>query len=204
MTQDDQILELIRRASCGDRASFEVLVERCRNRLEEFVGSRIRPQLKKQLSVEELVNETFARAFESLGRFEGTTEDGFLGWLAGIAKHVVLKEVDRLQRGKAMQLDREPSDVGPSPSKVLRRDERFDRLQKAINSMCPDYREVILLCRIDGLPIKDAAERMNRSPDAVKKLLWRALKELKSRFGETESLHLPDRSLGKEEERNGG
>ena len=48
---------------------------------------------------------------------------------------------------------------------------------------------------IEGLKIKEIAERMNRSPAAVKQLLSRALVKLKASFGETESLHLPDREL---------
>jgi hypothetical protein len=36
---------------------------------------------------------------------------------------------------------------------------------------------------------------MKRSPNAVKKLLARALAELKQGFGDTESLHLPERRL---------
>ena len=58
-----------------------------------------------------------------------------------------------------------------------------------------DYRQMILLCRIEGLSIRETAQRMHRSPNAVKKLLARALKELKDRFGDTESLSLPPRSL---------
>ena len=40
-----------------------------------------------------------------------------------------------------------------------------------------------------------AAEEMGRSSEAVKRLLYRALKNLKTAFGDTESLHLPGRSL---------
>ena len=81
---------------------------------------------------------------------------------------------------------------------------RFEHLKEAIEGLNSDYREVILLCRIEGLPIKKAAERMNRSPDAVKKLLWRALNQLKSTCGDTESLHLPDRPLDSEGGRSRG
>ena len=86
---------------------------------------------------------------------------------------------------------------------MLRRNERFDRLQESIDNLSAEYREVIVLARIEGLRIKEIAQRMNRSPDAVKKLLRRGLKKLRDGFGETESLHLPDRSLKTEEADNG-
>ena len=77
----------------------------------------------------------------------------------------------------------------------MRRDERFERLESALNCLTKDHREVIIFARIQGLPIKEIAERMSRSPDAVSMLLLRALRELKSYFGSTESFHLPQRSL---------
>ncbi|MBI4582659.1 MAG: sigma-70 region 4 domain-containing protein [Planctomycetes bacterium] len=55
---------------------------------------------------------------------------------------------------------------------------------------------MILLSRVEGLKIKEVARLMNRSESAAKNLLFRALRELKSSFGDTESLNLPDRRLG--------
>ena len=78
----------------------------------------------------------------------------------------------------------------------MQRGERVDRLKAAMHRLSADHREVIHLARIQKLPFKEIATRMNRSPGAVKVLLLRALRELKRSFGETESLHLPDRSLG--------
>ena len=55
------------------------------------------------------------------------------------------------------------------------------------------------MSRIDGLRIKEIAERTGRSVDAVKQLLLRGLRSLKRNFGDTESLHLPDRAFESEE-----
>ncbi len=145
-----------------------------------------------------LVNDTFARAFESLERFAGPDEDSWFGWLAGIAKKVVLKEIERLKRNRALEIDRDIAIDQPSPSRALRREERLDRLEKALDGLSHDHREVIRLCRIEGLPLQEVARRMNRSADAVKMLLSRAMQELKGKFGDTESLHLPDRKLPSE------
>ena len=82
-----------------------------------------------------------------------------------------------------------------SPSKALRRDERLDRLRKSIEDLPPDYRRVIEMARIQGLKIKEIAARLDRSPESVKSLLARAVAKLRDRFGDTESLHLPDQGL---------
>ena len=84
----------------------------------------------------------------------------------------------------------------------MRREERRDRLQQALADLSPDYREAIELVRIRGLQVKEAAKRMNRTPKAVMHILARGLKELKSAFGETESLSLPPEALQERGDRN--
>ena len=83
-----------------------------------------------------------------------------------------------------------------SPSSDLRRNERFDRLENAIVSLSPEHREVVMLARIEGQPIKEIAARTGRTPAAVSMLLSRALRNLRGLFGDTESLSLPERELG--------
>lgn len=203
MAEQARIPRLIERAKSGDRAAFDALNQEFSGKLGSFVRSRLRAQYRQQLEIDELVQDTFTRAFQSMERFQGEEGDSFFGWLAGIAKNAVLKAIEKRQRDQCLEIDREIPAGSASPSKVLRRGERFDRLQKAIENLSGEYRQVILLCRIEGLPIAKVAEQMQRSPDAVKKLLWRALKELKKTFGETESFHLPQRSLGLEGENHG-
>ena len=76
-------------------------------------------------------------------------------------------------------------------------------MEKALDSLSPEHREVILLARVEGLEIKQIATRLNKSVSAVKGLLFRALKGLKSSFGDTESLGLPERKLGGREHADG-
>ena len=85
---------------------------------------------------------------------------------------------------------------GPSPLTLLGRKERFERLEEALAKLRPDHRDVVRLARIEGLTTHEIADRMERSPGAVKVLLFRALRELKKKFGETESLHLPEGGCG--------
>ena len=89
-----------------------------------------------------------------------------------------------------------------TPSKQLRREERFDRLEQAINRLNPDYRTALILARIEGLKVHEIAAKMNRSTKAVYALLARALEQIKEEFGDTESLHLPDKSFRVEETRH--
>lgn len=85
---------------------------------------------------------------------------------------------------------------GSSPGAKLRSEERFDRLRAALDRLSPDHRQVILLARIEGLPMEEVGKRMGRSANAAAQLLWRALQKLRLTFGETESFGMPNRTLG--------
>ena len=152
---------------------------------------------------EEILQETFVRAYESIDRFRWLGESSFFRWLCGIAKHVLLQSIDRARDCESIDDAHEAPFGATTPSRHLRREERFERLVESLASLSADYRDVIYMARIEGLTTKDIAQRMGRSPNAVSHLIARALAELKSRFGDTESLHLPQRSLLQERGEDG-
>ena len=195
---EEKTMQLLKAAMTGNRAAFDGLIHLYRESLTAILRPRIRPQIRDHLNLDDLVHETFARAFESLDRFRGTGPSDFLGWLVGIGKKVVLKAIEQLQRQPRLSLDDEQPASGTSPSRRARRVERLERLEYALRSLSDDHRKVIHLCRLEGLSLAEAADRMGRSSDAIRKLLWRALRELRRTFGDTESLHLGSQSLGNE------
>jgi RNA polymerase sigma-70 factor (ECF subfamily) len=210
---------LIAAAKGGDRNAFDGLAGSFRPGLEAFLRRQAGRRVQEKVEIDDLLQETFLRAFRSIGRFEGEDEAAFAGWLRTIAEHVVLDQARKLRAGdgllgRQVSLDRRDEEgtgdaegpdlaaVGESPMVLLRREERFDRLKRVLGKLRPDHARVIFLARVRGLPMKDVALEMGRTPEAVSMLLMRALIKLKAAFGETESLHLPDRSL--EEEGGGG
>ena len=92
-----------------------------------------------------------------------------------------------------LRIDRDIKDDGTSPSKGIRRQERLERLEQAMETLSPDYRTVLKLSRMDGLSIKEIAEQMDRSQSAIKNLLLRATRQLRLSFGDTVSLNLGER-----------
>jgi RNA polymerase sigma-70 factor (ECF subfamily) len=194
---------LVSRARSGDRAAFDELAARVRDRLLARIGGEVGPKLREKVGLDDVLQEVLLRGFESIQRLEGRDEATFLSWLEGIARNVVrnLARQKGVKKELALTQDQPGSDI--SPSRQLRRQERFDRLSKAVEGLSPDYRTVIRLARIDGLKIREIAARMNRSPSAVKNLLLRAMGELRKTFGDTESLNLPDRRMGEEKQNHG-
>lgn len=195
MTEKYTTQQLIGRAAQGDRAAFESLVARDCDELLRFVRSRLGSTLERKVDAEDIVQEVLLKAFLSLGTFRWQGEKSFSRWLAGIAHNLILHLARKHQRSDRIGLDPDAQAHSDSPSRGVRRDERLDRLQESLQSLSTEHREVVLLTRIDGLPIDEVAKRMNRSSKATRQLVWRALQNLRSSFGDTESLSLPDRRL---------
>jgi RNA polymerase sigma-70 factor (ECF subfamily) len=194
MAAQEPTRSLLERARGGDREAFGEIAERFRPRLANQIEARLGPALRAVLEVEDVLGETFACALESIERFQWRDEETFYRWLGSIAEHVI-RNASRKQGWSQLALDRDVAAAGASPSADLRRGERFDRLEAALNRLSPDHRRALVLARLEGLTIEEISRRMDRSRDAVKKLLARALHELRRYFGDTESFHLPDRRL---------
>ncbi len=195
MSEHHSTETLVGRAQAGDRGAFGELSARYRQRLEALVETRMGKEVRATMDVEDIVQETFARALQSMEKYQFQGDESFLRWLGGIAEHLIVKAAWRAKRQKPLELKDDRPASGTSPSRGLRRDERFERLLKAIDGLPPDYRQVLRLARIEGLKHEEIAERMGRSHAAVRQLVVRALRMLRARFGDTESLHLPDRTL---------
>lgn len=201
MVEQDSTQRLVEEAKSGDKDAFGQLFNRFGRRLRSSMERWSRFQLGSQLDPEETIQETFIRAHRALPHFEWEGDDSFFRWLCGIAKRALAQAAEDARRAKRPLTGPTVPVGAPSPSKILRRSERFDRLEAALKKLSPEYRQVILLSRIEGLSAKEVADRMNRSPNAVRHLIVRALRELRTHFGDTESLQLPDRrlSVGEEE-----
>ena len=63
MTQKDVESGLVRSAREGDREAFDELVNRLEHRVAAFVRTRIRTDFRSRLDVDQIVQDTFVRAF---------------------------------------------------------------------------------------------------------------------------------------------
>ena len=124
---------LVLRAQEGDRSAFEALLEGCRDKLENFVGTRIGDHLRQEVDVEDVLQETYARALKSISEFRWRGRGSFSRWLNAIAEHVIVSLARRKKTrdSRTLFLEQELVREDPAPSKALRRKERLDRLQQA-------------------------------------------------------------------------
>ena len=202
MVDSNETRRQIERARGGDRAAFDELMAGHFEALRVSIRRRMGTTLRERIEPEDLVQETLIRAFGSLESFEWQGEGSFRRWLESIATHVAVDAARYHGRRRVLQIDRDLEGSAPSPSKVIRRRERFERLNKAMESLSPDYHAVLNFSRIEGLSVKEIATRLGRSESAVKNLLLRATRKLREAFGDTESLNLGDGHFKNSEETN--
>ena len=185
---------LLDRAKAGDRAAFDDLCRAHRAHLESLVGARMGPALRGKVEPADIVQETLLRAFQSMDVFRGTDEKTLVGWFLSIAEHLMWNASQK-RSFREVPLSLEVASDAVSGSKRLRREERLQRLEESLSRLRPEQREAILLVKIQGLAVKEVARRMKRSEEAVRQLISRGIRELRGKFGDTESLHLPEEGL---------
>lgn len=198
---EESLDALVQRARGGDRSAFDELFETHADRLRMWIRSRLGEKLRRNLDVDDVLQETQLRAFRTIDRFKCVQEDSFHRWLATIAQHLIWSASQKRSTDD-IRLVADPAVSDVSPSRRMRREDRFDRLDDALQRLRPDEREAVRLARIKGLKVKEVAQRMKRPEATVKSLISRSLRKLRESFGETESFHLPDRFLSSDETRD--
>lgn len=206
--EDDRPLPPLR-----DRDAFDREVAPLTSYVAAVLRRETGPELADATDFDDLLQETWLRAYRSIAEFRGSRQVELRAWLGTIARRVVVDAARAGKRGaRAREVpldaggvsdDASASDArglaqsGPTPSRAMRRGERRDRLDAALRELSPEHRQVIEWVRLEGMSVSDAARKLGRSPNATSMLLLRALLQLKTKFGDTESLHLPD-TLGDE------
>ena len=191
--------QLVSQAQNGDASALSQLCSVYGERVRRMVRLRMGPELRAQLESMDLVQDALIAAVGGLNDFTYRHEGDFLRWLSQVAENRIRDHVDRLHAAKRdvrrqVGVSDQPGSLrdGPrrqaipmvttTPSAVLVRSEELNRLERAMDRLKEEYREVLLLAKIEGLAHKDIAERMNRSAAAVAKLLSRAIVALANEF----------------------
>src|ERR1051326_4415577 len=132
MGREESAEGLVRRAQRGERAAFEDLVARYRERLLGSIRARLRRRSGPANDPEDVLGEAVLRAYQSLGRFEWEGEESFLRWLHGICRNVQLEKSRRTRPVLSLDAAEAIEARDPSPSRALPPGARFERPQKAI------------------------------------------------------------------------
>jgi RNA polymerase sigma-70 factor (ECF subfamily) len=165
--------ELITRWRSGDERAATQLVTRHAPALARFAAAS-----GAGADVEELVQDTFVRAFGSLDTFRG--ESSLRTWLFTIERRLLLdrRRAER-RRGADVELDEEHLTTGDDPLEAAVAGESRDRLRLAVDRLSPTQREVFTLRVGEGLSYREIAAAVGTTEGAARVHYHNAMRTIK-------------------------
>jgi len=159
----------------GNESAFRQLYRR---HSPAIYGLLLRLLGGREPEAQDLLQETWVRAVERLSSFRW--ESALRTWLCGIAVHCAREQQRRESKLSLEPLD-EPGDlaaVGPRPDLGGRLD-----WERAIRGLPNGYRQVLVLCDIEGYTHKEVAALLGISAGTSKSQLARARRALRTWCG---------------------
>jgi RNA polymerase sigma-70 factor (ECF subfamily) len=175
--------ELMLRVKEGDAVSFNLLLERHRRPVIQFLFRMV----QNQAIAEELAQEAFLRVYRARSTYEPTAK--FTTWLFRIALHLALNALRdrRGEKGKESLDDeseerREVADRRPSIEQDLIHRGKLEEVRRAIQGLPEKQRAAVLMHKYQEMEYSQIARVLNCSESAVKSLLFRAYETLRARL----------------------
>jgi RNA polymerase sigma-70 factor (ECF subfamily) len=167
---DEALVERI--VGGGDAAVFELLMRRHNQRLFRIARAVVRDDDE----AEDVVQETYVRAYTHLDRFEGRSS--VATWLSRIAFHEALRRRRRQRRSRALgELDPQSpqaTDAAHSPDDSMARAETRATLTAALDALPTGLRAIVMLRLVEGLSTRETSQCLRLSESNVKVSLHRA------------------------------
>lgn len=177
--------ELVARVRRGDESAFEELFNRHRRRVS-LIASRF---FRQREQVEEIVQESFTKAYFALGDFSNEQDASFAAWIARIAYNSCYDELRRKKRRQESTL----SDVSEDDAAWLRDNLRAegegsdvegaavsrDLAAKLLDRLSPEDRTVLVMLDAEGMSVSEIADMTGWSVSKVKVRAHRARASLR-------------------------
>lgn len=178
--------QLVERVFKGEMQAFDLLVLRYQQRLLGLIGRFVRDPHE----AEDLVQETFIKAYRALGNFRG--ESAFYTWLYRIAINTAnnfLVSKGRRPPDTDIDVD-DPEQIevhalmadGDSPEANQLRDELKAAIDQSIAELPEDLRTAFTLREFSGLSYEEIAEIMDCPVGTVRSRIFRARDAIDSRI----------------------
>lgn len=202
MTRDEE-LHIIRSVLDGDVNAFEKLVlENQKN-----VYNLALKMLGNPEDASDVSQETFLRAYRSLGSFQGDSR--FSVWLYRMTSNVCIDLLRKRKRRAEVSMtvvndedeesELEIPDERFSPEQTLDRQERVRAVREGLQKLPEEYRRILTMREIGGLSYEELAEALDLELGTVKSKLFRARKKLCEVLLESGNFSPPDASKGRKE-----
>jgi RNA polymerase sigma-70 factor (ECF subfamily) len=161
--------DLLRRLAAGDEEAFTALYRRHQGPLYRFV---LRMSGSAGLA-EDVTQEAFMALFERPDGYD-PERGGIAAYLYGIARRKMLRRLERDRRYASAALDEDAGASDERPFDTLSRQEAIVAVRRALLALSPNYREVVVLCELEGLSYAEAAAALGCALGTVRSRLHRA------------------------------
>ena len=180
-------LSLVELARSGDANAFTELVKRYDKKIYRLA----KHITQNDEDAEDVLQETFLKAYEHLGGFQGNSR--FYTWIVRIGVNEALMKLRKRKSSRTVSLDEEV-DTGEemmvreiavwdgNPEDQYSKEEFHELLNVALDGLKPAFREVFTLRDIAELSTEETAEKLNISIAAVKSRLLRARLQLREKL----------------------
>lgn len=181
-TTDEQMVE---RALAGDGAAFGELVRRWERKIYALTFG----MLGSAEDARDATQETFISAYRNLGGFRG--EARVSSWLHRIAVNHCISRQRRAHVRAETALEDEVESAGErllstpahaSPAASVEGAERTEAVRRAVASLPPELREVVLMKEFEELTFQEIADALGVPLSTVKSRLYTALRQLRMRL----------------------
>jgi RNA polymerase sigma-70 factor, ECF subfamily len=163
---------VIQAAQAGDRDAFRVLVEKY-SRPVFRLGFRM---TGNEQDAEDVVQETFMRAFKQFHRFEARAS--FSTWLYRIAANYSL-DLIRARRPVETIEDRVLTEPAAGPERLYISGRVRETLDEALASMTQQERTAFVLRHYEGLSIDEISGTLGVNTNAAKHSVFRAVQKIR-------------------------
>lgn len=181
---DEQVAEA---AAAGDADAFAELVRRWETRIHRLAYG----MLGDAEDARDATQETFLAAYRNLASFRG--EARVSTWLHRIAvNQCITRQRRRMVRPEAQFADDEIETLNLShvssgarefaPAIVVEEDQRAAAVRRAVATLAPEFREVIVLKEFEELTFQQIADTLGLPLSTIKSRLYTALKQLRSKL----------------------
>jgi RNA polymerase sigma-70 factor, ECF subfamily len=169
---------LVRRALLRDEAAVRAIMQANNRRLYRLA----RGILRNDAEAEDVVQDTYVRAFTHLEQFRG--DSSLSTWLSRIAMNEALGRLRRQRRGvewptlekgaPEAQIIPFPLAASEDPEKSMAQREIQHVVEHAIDELPEPFRLVFITRVIEGMNVEETAELLHLKPETVKTRLHRA------------------------------
>jgi len=172
---------LVRAAAGGDVGAFESLYRQHVRRVHAVVWRLVGGS---DARAEELTQETFVRAWQALARFR--FESAFGTWLHRLAVNTALMDLRTRRDNEDLETDDAALiDLGSGDSAGTRTALGID-LERAVASLPPRARAVLVLHDVEGWKHEEIASELHMAVGSSKAQLHRARRLLRTRLGDSQ------------------